>query len=177
MKVDINKIKENKNNPRFIKDIKFKKLVKSIKDFPEMLEKRPIVVDEKMIVLGGNMRLKACKEAGLKKIDVIIAEGWDEEKKKEFIIKDNVGYGEWDWDLLANDWDEQKLKEWALDLPYEFTNLPDEDNLTEEFEDEKLEIKLTFKEIDEFNNAKKEIKSLISTKYKKTDMAVKGGII
>ena len=116
MKIEINKIKANTNNPRLIKDYKFDKLVKSIKEFPEMLEKRPIVVDEDMIVLGGNMRLKACQEAGLKKIDVIIAEGWSEKQKQQFIIKDNIGYGEWDWDILANDWDNTKLNEWGLDV-------------------------------------------------------------
>ena len=116
MKIEINKIKANTNNPRLIKDYKFDKLVKSIKEFPEMLEKRPIVVDEDMIVLGGNMRLKACQEAGLKKIDVIIAEGWSEKQKQQFIIKDNVGFGDWDWDILANDWDNTKLNEWGLDV-------------------------------------------------------------
>jgi len=117
MKIEIHKIKANTNNPRIIKDDKFKKLVKSIKEFPEMLEKRPIVVDEDMIVLGGNMRLKACQEAGLKKIDVIIAEGWSEKQKKEFIIKDNVGYGEWDWDILANEWDVKELQDWSVNVP------------------------------------------------------------
>ena len=95
-------VKENPDNPRFIKDSKFKKLVKSIKAFPEMLEKRPIVVDENMVVLGGNMRLKACKSAGLFEVWIDIAQGWTEEQKQEFIVKDNVGFGEWDWDILAN---------------------------------------------------------------------------
>ena len=117
MKIDIQKVKPNKSNPRVIKDFKFKKLVQSIQEFPEMLEKRPIVVDEEMIVLGGNMRLKACIEAGLKKISVIIAEGWSEKQKQEFIIKDNVGYGEWDWDKLANEWDIENLNNWDIDLP------------------------------------------------------------
>ncbi len=117
MKIDISKIKENLENPRLIKDLKFKKLVKSIKEFPEMLEKRPIVVDEDMKVLGGNMRLKACKEAGLKKIDVLVAKEWDEKQKKEFIIKDNLNYGEWDWDDLANDWDVENLRDWGVDVP------------------------------------------------------------
>ena len=110
-------VKENPDNPRFIKDSKFKKLVKSIKAFPEMLEKRPIVVDENMIVLGGNMRLKACKSAGLFEVWIDIAQGWTEEQKQEFIVKDNVGFGEWDWDILANEWDVQKLVEWGVDLP------------------------------------------------------------
>jgi hypothetical protein len=117
MKIEISKIFPNKENPRVIKDYKFKKLVSSIKEFPEMLEKRPIVVDEKMVVLGGNMRLKACIEAGLKKIEVIIAQGWTEKQKQEFIIKDNVGYGEWDWDILANEWDIDDLNNWDLELP------------------------------------------------------------
>jgi ParB-like chromosome segregation protein Spo0J len=110
-------VKENPDNPRFIKDSKFKKLVKSIKAFPEMLEKRPIVVDENMVVLGGNMRLKACKSAGLFEVWIDIAQGWTEEQKQEFIVKDNVGFGEWDWDILANEWDVQKLVEWGVDLP------------------------------------------------------------
>jgi ParB-like chromosome segregation protein Spo0J len=124
MKISINKIKPNINNPRFIKDYKFKKLVDSIKEFPEMLEKRPIVVDEDMIVLGGNMRLKACQEAGLKEVDILIAQGWTEEQKREFIIKDNVGFGEWDWDILANDWDNLLLEKWGLDgVKFDWDNL------------------------------------------------------
>jgi hypothetical protein len=117
MKIEITKVKANDSNPRFIKDHKFRKLVKSIKDFPEMLEKRPIVVDEDYIVLGGNMRLKACKEAGLSEVHIDIAKGWTEEQKQEFIIKDNSSFGEWDWDTLANEWDTEKLDEWGLDLP------------------------------------------------------------
>ncbi len=114
--VKINEVKENPTNPRTIKDYKFAKLVKSIKDFPDMLEKRPIVVDESMIVLGGNMRLKACREAGLKEIWIDVAERWTEEQKKEFIIKDNVGYGEWDWDILANEYETELLSDWGLDV-------------------------------------------------------------
>ena len=113
----ITEIKPNPNNPRIIKDDKFKKLVKSIKDFPQMLELRPIVIDENNIVLGGNMRLKACIEAGLTDVPVKQAADLTEEQKKEFIVKDNVGYGEWDWDDLANNWDEQLLTEWGLDIP------------------------------------------------------------
>jgi DNA modification methylase len=115
--MNINEIKPNPNNPRIIKDDKFKKLVKSIQDFPQMLELRPIVIDENNIVLGGNMRLKACIEAGLKDVPVKQAKELTEEQKKEFIIKDNVGFGEWSWDDLANNWDEQLLTEWGLDIP------------------------------------------------------------
>jgi ParB-like chromosome segregation protein Spo0J len=115
--MNINEIKPNPNNPRIIKDDKFKKLVKSIQDFPQMLELRPIVIDENNIVLGGNMRLKACIEAGLKDVPVKQAKELTEEQKKEFIVKDNVGYGEWDWDDLANNWDAQELTDWGLDIP------------------------------------------------------------
>jgi DNA modification methylase len=110
------KIKNNPNNPRLVKDDKFKKLVKSIKDFPEMLDKRPIIVNEYMIVLGGNMRLKACNEAGLKEVPVIVA-NWTEEQERQFIIKDNLGYGEWDWEIIANEWDADELNDWGLDIP------------------------------------------------------------
>jgi hypothetical protein len=114
--VKINDIKNNPNNPRVIKDDKYKKLVKSLIEFPEMLNIRPIVVNETMIVLGGNMRLKACKEAGMEEVPIIIAKDLTEEKQREFIVKDNIGYGEWDWDLLANEWDMEKLDDWGLDV-------------------------------------------------------------
>ncbi|MBP92912.1 MAG: hypothetical protein CMC55_02210 [Flavobacteriaceae bacterium] len=116
MKVKINTIQSNQYNPRLIKEHKFKKLVKSIKAFPEMLSLRPIVVDEHMTILGGNMRFRACVEAGLKEIDIKIAEGLTEEQKKEFIVKDNVGYGEWDWTMLGNEWKSNKLDDWGLDV-------------------------------------------------------------
>jgi len=114
-KVKITEVKTNPNNPRLIKDDKFKKLVKSIKEFPQMLELRPIVVNDDMIVLGGNMRLKACKEAGLKEVPIIKASDLTDEQQKEFIVKDNVGFGEWDWDILANEWDAVQLEDWGLD--------------------------------------------------------------
>jgi DNA modification methylase len=120
-KVKISEVKTNPKNPRLIKDDKFKKLVKSIQEFPQMLELRPIVVDENNIVLGGNMRLKACKEAGLKEVYIVKAEGLTELQKDEFIVKDNVGFGEWDWDMLANEWDTEKLDEWGLDLPVDLS--------------------------------------------------------
>jgi len=120
MIVKISEIKSNPNNPRLIKDDKFKKLVKSIQEFPEMLKLRPIVVNNEMIVLGGNMRLKACKEAGLKEVYILKADDLTVEQQKEFIVKDNVGFGEWDWDMLANEWDTEKLEEWGLDLPIDF---------------------------------------------------------
>jgi hypothetical protein len=132
MKVELMKIsdvKKNPENPRVIKGDKYKKLLQSIKDFPEMLEVRPLVVDENNIVLGGNMRLKACKEAGLEEVPVIKWSNLSDEKKKEFIVKDNVGYGEWDWDVLA-DWDFEMLEDWGLDVP------DDADDKEEEVEGE-----------------------------------------
>jgi hypothetical protein len=112
----IGTILPNPSNPRIIKDDKFKKLVKSIQEFPEMLELRPIVVDGNMVVLGGNMRLKACIAAGLKEVPIIIADQLTDIQKNEFIIKDNVGFGEWDWDQLANEWEPDALIDWGLDV-------------------------------------------------------------
>ena len=120
----ISKLKNNPNNPRLIKDDKFEKLKKSISEFPEMMEKRPIVcvtdVDGKLYPLGGNMRLKALQELGYKEISdnwILLADEWTEEQRREFVIKDNVGFGEWDWEELANEWDAEKLEEWGLDVP------------------------------------------------------------
>jgi DNA modification methylase len=115
-KVSIGELKPNPNNPRIIKDDKFKKLVQSIKDLPEMAEVRPIVVNTDMVVLGGNMRLKAMREAGWKEVPIEVVD-WDEDKQRQFIIKDNVSGGEWDWEMLANQWDADELNEWGLDLP------------------------------------------------------------
>lgn len=130
--VSINKIKSNPNNPRVIRDDKFKKLVKSIQEFPEMLKIRPIVVNSDMVVLGGNMRLKACKDAGLKEVYIYNASELTEDQQKEFIIKDNVGFGEWDWDVLANEWDSVQLTDWALEVwqnadDIDYSILDDED--------------------------------------------------
>ena len=115
-KVPIKDIKMNPDNPRIIKDDKFKKLVKSIREFPEMLEVRPIVVDDDMVILGGNMRTKACIEAGLKEVFIIKFSDLTDEKKKEFIVKDNVGYGEWDFEMLVEDYGRDLLIDWGLDI-------------------------------------------------------------
>lgn len=137
-KVKITEVIANPNNPRYIKDEKFKKLVKSIQEFPDMLNVRPIVVNKDMVVLGGNMRLKAIKEAGIKEINVDIVD-WNEQKQKEFIVKDNLGYGEWDWEDLANNWDSTELSDWGLDIPnfasgHEINSLDENDlDFTEEF--------------------------------------------
>jgi ParB-like chromosome segregation protein Spo0J len=116
IKVKVDKVKSNPKNPRLIKDEKFKKLVKSIKDFPEMETVRPIVVNKDMVILGGNMRYKAMIECGYKEVNVEVVD-WSEQKQNEFIIKDNVGFGEWEWEMVANEWDVEELDNWGLDLP------------------------------------------------------------
>ena len=135
-KININKVKPNTDNPRVIKDYKFNKLVNSIKEFPQMLELRPIVVNKNNVILGGNMRYRACQEAGLKEIHIFKTD-MSKKKQQEFIIKDNVNFGEWDWDILANDWKTQELVEWGMDLWQndddleEFFNEDIEDNKTQ----------------------------------------------
>ncbi len=135
-RVDIRQIRQNPDNPRVIKDNKFQKLVKSITELPQMLELRPIVVNRDMIVLGGNMRLKACEAAGLTEVPVVFADNLTPEQEREFIVKDNSSFGEWDWDLLANEWDVEQLQDWGIDIggfdlsPNEFDEsfeLPDGD--------------------------------------------------
>jgi len=172
-KVKINSIKTNPKNPRLIKDDKFKKLVNSIKEFPQMLELRPIVVDENNIILGGNMRHKACIEAGLKEVYIVQAKDLTELQKDEFIVKDNVGFGEWDWDILANEWDTDKLTDWGLDLPIYFN---DSDELGTEFNlpegDKEPFQQMTFTLADEqaeqIKNAIKDIKQTEEYKYCET---------
>lgn len=118
--MNLKDIKPNPNNPRIIKDDKFHKLVKSIQEFPKMLELRPMVVNEHNILLGGNMRLKALQHLGYTDIPetwVRKASELTEDEQRQFIIKDNVGYGEWDWEMLANEWNSKELIDWGLDVP------------------------------------------------------------
>lgn len=174
-KVNIQKIKPNEENPRFITDAKFKKLIKSIKEFPEMLETRPLVVDENFVVLGGNMRLKALKSAGVFEVPIHQVKGWTDEQKKEFIIKDNLGYGEWDWDIVANEWDTQKLKDWGMDIPVfdiESDQIDADENYTRKIEapiyeptGEKPKVK-DLVNVDKVNDL---IKKIENFKIKKTD--------
>ena len=163
--INIKEIKPNPNNPRVLKDDKFKKLVQSLKDFPEMANVRPIVVNTEMIVLGGNMRLRAMQEAGWKKAPVQIVD-WSIEKQNEFIIKDNVGFGEWDWDVLANEWNVSELTEWGLDIPNFNINNIDYSNKNEEinvddFENEMI-IKLKYSEND-YNLVREQLSKIAST--------------
>ena len=172
-KVSIKEVIPNKSNPRIIKDDKFKKLVQSIKDFPQMLEIRPIVVDENNIILGGNMRFKACIEAGLKEVFIIKANDLTEEQKHEFIVKDNVGFGEWDWDIIANEFDTEKLEDWGLDLPIyindsdEFGtdfNLPDGDKAPFQ----QMTFTLADEQAEQIKNAMADIKTTEEYKYCET---------
>ncbi len=141
----IKNIRVHPDNPRLIKNDKFKKLVKSIKDFPEMLEKRPLIVNKNLVCLGGNMRLKAAREAGVKEIWIDVAD-WSEEKQREFIIKDNSGFGEWDWDILANEWDQDKLNDWGLNIDNTNTSFNEEDDiLFDEKIDKKNEVTIYMK--------------------------------
>jgi ParB-like chromosome segregation protein Spo0J len=160
--VKISTVKSNPNNPRVIKDDKFNQLVQSIKDFPQMLKIRPIVVNDDMIVLGGNMRLKACKEAGLKEVPIIKASDLTEEQQREFIIKDNVGFGEWDWEQLK-EWDGEELEAWGLDVPEFAADVDYSDKNKEfdadDFEDQKYTIKLEFTE-DDYNLVKEKLQEL-----------------
>lgn len=168
MKVKIGKIKANENNPRYIREPKFDKLVNSIKEFPEMLTVRPIVVDENFIVLGGNMRLKACIQAGVKELEIHQVKGWTDEQKREFIIKDNASFGEWDWDVLANEWSEDLIVGWGLDIPVfdDIENEPNEDDLVdEEMKNNPPQMKITFKTEKDLGKAEIEIQELIDSKY------------
>jgi hypothetical protein len=166
--VKISEVKPNPKNPRIIKDGKFQKLVKSIQEFPDMLNKRPLVVftdvDNKYVVLGGNMRLKALNELKYKEVPVIVADEWTEEQKAEFLIKDNVGFGEWDWDSLVSEWDNEKLEDWGLDIP-NFNNV-DYSEKNEEIDidslDETMTIKLNFTET-EYWTVKQQLSEIAAT--------------
>tara|TARA_R100000697_G_scaffold21892_5_gene29331 strand:- start:2012 stop:2593 length:582 start_codon:yes stop_codon:yes gene_type:complete len=138
-KVNIADVKENANNPRIIKGYKFEKLVKSIKDFPEMMKLRPIVVNENNLILGGNMRYKAAVEAGQKQVWIVQAKNLTKKQEDEFIIKDNSSFGEWDWDILANEWEIKDLSEWGLDLPKIYFDEDKEPDIDRDVFDEELD--------------------------------------
>lgn len=168
----IGKIKANPNNPRTIKDDKFFKLVQSLKDLPEMAKVRPVVVNQDMVVLGGNMRLKAMKEAGWKEVPVEIVD-WDEDKQRQFIIKDNVGFGEWDWEMLANEWDAEQLEDWALDVTgwkLDPTQMGDEFTLPDGDKSpfQQMTFTLADEQVEQIKNAIADIKQTEEYKYAET---------
>jgi hypothetical protein len=169
----ISKVRPNSENPRYIKDEKFKKLVQSLRDFPEMANVRPIVVNKEMVVLGGNMRLKAMQEAGWSEVPVQVVD-WSEEKQREFIIKDNVGFGEWDWDELANTWDEMELDVWGLDVP-NFLEMPTDDELIGEEKNKPATMKITFTSPEQLQSAEIDIQELLDRKYQGAFFSVSAG--
>tara|TARA_R110002050_G_scaffold66786_1_gene144704 strand:+ start:2628 stop:3224 length:597 start_codon:yes stop_codon:yes gene_type:complete len=170
--IKLYKIKSNPNNPRLIKDDKFHKLVKSIKEFPEMLKIRPIVVNEELIVLGGNMRLKACKEAGLKEVPIVKASGLTVKQQREFIVKDNVGFGDWDWEMLANEWNTVELENWGMDSWQNIDDLETSDEFSLPNGDKEPIQQQTYvladKQAEEVKNAITEIRKTEEFKYVET---------
>lgn len=123
-KIKLSEIKINPDNPRQISEKQMERLVKSLQEFPEMMELREIVVDENMMILGGNMRYLALKEAGEQECIAKIVSGLTDEQKREFIVKDNAQFGEWDLDALGNAWDDLPLAEWGVDIPKSWGDLP-----------------------------------------------------
>jgi hypothetical protein len=170
-RVKLSQLKSNPNNPRIIKDDKFRKLVTSITEFPEMLEARPIVCDPDGVVLGGNMRLKACREAGLKEVPAYVVT-WEEAKQREFIIKDNVGYGEWDWDILANEWDANQLEDWGLDV---WTPEPEPEDLIGEEKGKPATMKITFESPEQLQKAEIDIQEILDRKFPGAYFSVSAG--
>ena len=171
-KIKVSEIRPNPNNPRVIKDDKFKKLLQSITDFPQMLELRPIVVNDDMIALGGNMRLKALEHLGIEETYIIKAKDLTDKQEQEFIIKDNVGYGEWDWDQLANEWDVEDLDEWGLDLPLDFV---EPDDLIGDEKNKPATMKIIFESPEQLQKAEIDIQELIDRKYPKAFFSVSAG--
>lgn len=170
--ISIKKIKSNESNPRIINKKMFEKLKNSIKQFPEMLETRPIVVDEDFMVLGGNMRLKACESLNIKKVWIYQVKDWTKDQKKEFIIKDNASFGEWDWHILANDYSFEELKEWGIDT-LSYIDEPELDELDDNLKNKDLKMAITFKNLNDLNKASDQIK-LILKDYKGSFYSISG---
>jgi hypothetical protein len=164
-------LKPNPKNPRVIKDDKFQKLVQSIRAFPQMLEVRPIVCTPDGVVLGGNMRLRACKEAGLREVPVHVV-SWLDSQQEEFIIKDNVGYGEWDWDILANEWDANQLEDWGLDV---WIPEPEPEDLIGEEKGKPATMKITFESPEQLQKAEIDIQEIIDRKFPGAYFSVSAG--
>jgi len=178
--VKINEVRYNDKNPRVIRDDKFAKLKRSIIEFPEMLEKRPLVCvtrdDGKLMVLGGNMRLKALNDIGAAEVPVILADDWSEEQRARFLIADNVGFGEWDWDELANEWNADDLEKWGLDLP-EIMEEPGIEDLIGEEKNKPATMKITFVSPEQLQQAEIDIQELLDRKYPKAFFSVSAGEI
>ena len=177
---NISEIKQNPKNPRVIKDEKYRQLVHSLATFPSMLEKRPLVcftdIDGKLTVLGGNMRLKAATELKMEKLPVVLADDWTQEQRAEFLIKDNVGFGEWNWDDLQADWSLPQLEEWGLEVPG-FAIEPTGDELICDDKDKPPVMKITFETPEQLQEAETDIAELIQRKYPKAFYSVSAGEI
>lgn len=176
----LSEIKANPNNPRVIRDDKFEKLKNSIENFPQMLALRPIVVDADGIILGGNMRLRALQDLGYKDIPDEWVKKADEltpEQQREFIIKDNVGFGQWEWDMLANEWDSEQLSEWGMDVPDWASDEPDMDDLVGEDKNKPPTMKITFESPEQLQKAEIDIQELLDRKYEGAYFSVSAGEI
>jgi len=173
----LTEIKSNPNNPRVIKDHKFEKLKKSISEFPKMMELRPMVINEDNIVLGGNMRLKALKDLGYKEVPeewVKRASDLTEEETRRFIIADNVGFGEHDWEMLANEWNTEELEDWGLEgFPFELE--PDLEDLIGEEKNKPATMKITFDSPEQLQKAEIDIQELLDRKYQGAYFSVSAG--
>ena len=157
-------IKPNPENPRIIRDAKFEQLKKSIQEFPAMLELRPMIIDAAGVVLGGNMRLRALQDLGYKEIPdtwVKRAQELTEDEKRRFIIVDNVGYGEWDWEAIANAWDADQVREWGLDVPG-FAVMPEEDELIGEEKNKPPTMKITFPTPEDLQKCETELQEVLN---------------
>ena len=175
--VKLSSIKINNSNPRHIKDSNFDKLVKSIEDFPKMMKLRPLVVDNNNEILGGNMRFKALQHLGYKEVPdewIKRADELTEEEKRQFIIKDNVGFGEWEWEALSTEWDADKLEEWGLELPENIPE-PDYEDLIGKDKNKPATLKITFESPEQLQKAEIDIQELIDRKYKGAYFSVSAG--
>lgn len=175
--VPIEQVKLNEANPRLIKDNRFEQLVQSLIDFPDMLHVRPLVIDEHHVVLGGNMRLHAALRLGYHEIPVLQVTGWTDHQKREFLIKDNASFGEWNFETLANEWSMEPLGAWGIDLPKDWLEEPSEagsggsgsddspDGEEEEEHEQRPQMTITFTSAEDLQQAEIDVQELLDRKY------------
>lgn len=177
----LNQLHLNPDNPRFIRDERYKQLVTSLADNPQLLEARPILCSDrtgKLIVLGGNMRLRAAKELKLTSVPVIVMTGLSYEQEREVIIKDNASFGSWDWDVLANEWSDLPLEEWGLDLPPAWSEEePSEEDLLDDKEDKPATLRITFPTVEVLQKAEVDVQELLDRKYPGSYFVVSAGLL
>jgi ParB-like chromosome segregation protein Spo0J len=173
----LSQIKPNPNNPRLIKDERFEKLCKSIQEAPKFMALRPIIIDGEGMILGGNMRYKALLHLGYKEVPdawVKRADDLTEEERRRFIISDNVGFGEWEWETVANEWDVEELADWGLDVP-DFAIMPTDEELIGEHKNKPATMKITFASPEQLQVAEIDIQELLDRKYKGAYFSVSAG--